>query len=179
MNDTISPNDSPVIWKDIPGYEGIFQVSNTGLVKRIAPGNYSTSEIKKQSTNPKGYKYMTLRNNGHERSWRVHRLVMLAFEGKCPQGKEVNHIDGNKTNNNLSNLEYVTSKQNRQHAVYVIKTALLGTKNGRSKLNDEKVREIRRLSETGLGHQALANLYHVHRSAISLIIEGKTWRHVD
>lgn len=110
-------------WKDIEGYEGLYQVSDQGNVKSLArkrnnsKGSYTQKErILKQSNTTTGYKKVELVKNGQKKSLRVHRLVAQAFIPNPENKPEVNHIDGNKTNNFVSNLEWVTSSENTTHA---------------------------------------------------------------
>lgn len=110
------------IWKDIPGYEGLYQVSNLGRVKSLGRilnngrGQYSIKEaILKQNPNEKGYLMVCLTDRG-KKTHKVHRLVAQSFI-KHPGGKcEVNHIDGSKLNNKACNLEWVTHRENMQHS---------------------------------------------------------------
>ena len=104
------------IWKDIPGYEGMYQVSNLGRVKSLGRaseiGRNLKTKILKQTAEDKGYMKVGLRKNNKIRTVRVHRLVAEAFVGN-PQGlPEVNHKDENKANNTYTNLEWCTTKYN-------------------------------------------------------------------
>lgn len=96
------------VWKDIPNYEGLYEVSNFGNV-------YSVRKKIRLKPGDNGYGYLSvvLCKNGIQTNYKVHRLVMLAFIGEPPAGCEVNHIDGNKSNNRLDNLEYITSSENQ------------------------------------------------------------------
>lgn len=107
------------IWKPIPGYENYYQVSNYGNIKslpRILKNGYATYLSKEKLLTPKknstGYLWVKL-CIGNEKSFSVHRLVMLAFIGKSDL--IVNHKDLDKTNNKLDNLEYCTIKENVYH----------------------------------------------------------------
>ena len=106
------------IWKPIPGYLN-YKVSNFGRVKSIqrldARGERRKGRILKQAKNPRGYMMVTLYEDGKRTTVTVHKLVMSAFAGERPDGLEVNHIDENKNNNSLENLEYVTRLQNIHH----------------------------------------------------------------
>ena len=113
------------IWKDIEGYEGLYQVSNFGNVKSLARivhskkrSDYKIKEkILKQSDTTTGYKKVELhKDNEKRKSFKVHRLVAQAFIPNPENKREVNHIDGNKHNNNVNNLEWVTSSENKIHA---------------------------------------------------------------
>ena len=99
------------IWKDIPGYEGRYQVSNTGKVKSMNYGRTSVPRILTLHDNGSGYQRVLLYNdNKKRREYRVHRWE--AFNGPIPEGLQINHKDENKSNNSLENLEIMTQKQN-------------------------------------------------------------------
>ncbi|WP_242227195.1 NUMOD4 domain-containing protein [Bacillus cereus group sp. BfR-BA-01315] len=99
------------IWKDIEGYEGYYQVSNTGKIK-----NKRNSRIRKNCLTKYGYLNVQLLISGKDKTFQVHRLVAQAFIPNPNNKTQVNHIDGNKLNNNIDNLEWVTPKENMKHA---------------------------------------------------------------
>lgn len=104
-------------WLAIPGYEGWYEVSDAGRVRRVRPAHNShVGKIIAGGSNPVGYRIMRLCRLGVIRGFTTHALVMLAFVGPRPDGAQVNHKDGNKKNNRLSNLEYVTPAENIAHA---------------------------------------------------------------
>jgi hypothetical protein len=99
------------IWKNVKGFEGIYEVSNLGNVKR----HYSNkSKILKAGTNTHGYKHVTLSKKEIKTYIVVHKLVAIAFLNHIPNGQDnvINHIDHDKTNNNLSNLEIISQREN-------------------------------------------------------------------
>lgn len=106
-------------WKDIPGYEGLYQISSKGRVKRILYRNqYATlilPRIMKLDPNDRGYLRVTLTKNGNRTQFRVHRLVAQCFIPNPDELPEVNHIDMNKSNNNVDNLEWCTRDYNMKH----------------------------------------------------------------
>lgn len=116
------------IWKPIEGYEGIYSVSNYGRVKRLQRTMYNSGTkggiytIREKILTPRvntkrhGYCEISLHKNGKEKRFKIHRLVAIAFIPNPQHLPEVHHKDGNKKNNNVSNLEWVTSKQNKEHA---------------------------------------------------------------
>jgi hypothetical protein len=118
-------NQEKEVWIDIVGYEGIYQVSSFGSVK--CPyrewlgykGNKRviSNLILKSSDNGRGYLIVGLRKNNHQRMEKVHRLVAEAFILNPLNKKEVNHINGVKTDNHVNNLEWITRSENQKHAV--------------------------------------------------------------
>lgn len=106
------------IWKDIKGYEGLYQISNLGNVKSFPrKGTHTIKErIIKFTKSNKGYCIAVLKNNYVQKALSVHRLVAQAFIPNPDNLPQVNHIDGNKLNNCVDNLEWCTNKQNRKHA---------------------------------------------------------------
>ena len=111
------------IWRDIEGYEGRYKISNTGKVKsiqrQVSNGTGLATlptRILKQGINYKGYPIIYLSKNSKSRTLPIHRLVAKAFIPNPKNKPQVNHIDGNKVNNNASNLEWVTNSENQVHA---------------------------------------------------------------
>lgn len=102
------------IWKDIEGYEGLYQVSDLGNVRSLKFSGGNKVKLLKQNTN-RGYKQVTLRKNGKMKTCKVHRLVAMAFISNPNNYKEVNHKDENPSNNDVSNLEWCTSEYNKNY----------------------------------------------------------------
>ena len=113
------------IWKDVVGYENLYQVSNLGRVRsldkkvrcknkgyRITRGKILRSQI-----NYKGYECITLTKDKKRKSFKLHRLVAMAFIPCNNKKLQINHIDGNKLNNKVENLEWVTCKENIEHSI--------------------------------------------------------------
>lgn len=121
------------IWKDIKGFEGWYQVSNFGNVRRIAPVNGSPRcKNIKPWVNSRGYSYVTLNVRCKKTMFRLHRLVADHFiEKQSDTYTDINHIDGNKQNNAVDNLEWCTRSENMKHA---IKTGLFYPKKGARKV---------------------------------------------
>lgn len=177
-------------WCDVVGLEGWYQVSDLGRVKRIAPiPRHRMGRILNGQTNRQGYAIVTLTMSGESPHRTVHSLVMAAFVGPRPAGHEINHINGVKDDNRLSNLEYVTPKENISHARDV-----LGFKYGYHPRPKKEIapREVIRHGERKLSHAAareIKKLYHerkhsqvelgemfgVSHTMIGRIVRGKAW----
>jgi len=113
------------IWKDVIGYEGCYSVSNLGRVKSLKRKVNSLHGINTRTVNERiiaqrttmhGYMSVALRKYGKDKTLTVHRLIAIAFLNNPDDKPEVNHLDGNKKNNKLYNLEWVTKSENIKHA---------------------------------------------------------------
>lgn len=99
------------IWKDIKDFEGLYQISNFGKVK-----NSRTNRILKNKKDKDGYLYVILSKKSKIKALKIHRLVGMAFILNIKNKPQINHIDGNKENNNVENLEWCTHEENMKHA---------------------------------------------------------------
>lgn len=162
-----------------PVLSGFYEVSDAGRVRRLAPArNTHPGRALKLKINSHGRPSLTYSIRNKRGTIVVHQLVARAFIGACPPGHEVNHKDGDKTNNRADNLEYVTNAENNDHAVRLGLHAR-GESHGRAKLDGGKVRLIRSKYAAGEGTiRSLADENDVTMKAILNIIHGKTWRHV-
>ena len=158
------------IYKPIPSFPG-YEASNLGHIKvnGISVGTGKTHD---------GYQRISLKKNSKWYSRTVHVLVAEAFLGPRPEGLDVCHNDGRKTNNRISNLRYDTRKNNVAD-VYSHGRGPLGKRNGLSKLTEAAVLEIRRLRKLGVPVRKLAKQYGVNKSNISQITLRQTWKWLD
>lgn len=125
------------IWKDIEGYEGLYQVSNLGNIKSLKRKTWNgyifvqkEDLILKPGLNAKKYLYVSLSKDNKTHTYRVHRLVAQTFIPNPENKPQVNHIDGNKSNNNVDNLEWCTNSENQIHAFKLgLKPSFIGSKN--------------------------------------------------
>lgn len=156
-------------WNFVQDFEN-YLISNLGNVKTV------NGKPKKIVYDNKGYGRVELWKNNKGRKFRVHRLVAETFIPN-PLGKEqVNHIDGNKKNNCVSNLEWVTPKENIRHAIENdLSSIKYGSKNLASKLKEEDVRYIRENAGINKSVRELSEIYKVSTTTIYNIINYKKW----
>lgn len=109
------------IWKDIPGFEKLYQISNLGNVKSLNYARSRTSHNIKPVYTKDKYLKVDLHKHGYKKTVPVHRLVCEAFVPNMSEKKEVNHINGNKEDNRSMNLEWVTHLENVQHSKKILK----------------------------------------------------------
>ena len=157
-------------WKPVVGYTDYYEVSNTGMVRRIQTGHI----LKPRISN--GYCLVDLRVTCKRRYHRIHRLVAIAFIGPPPTPKhEIRHTDGDRQNNNYNNLSWGTRKDNERDKIRHNKTNR-GQRNGRSKLTRKQVLQIRELLATGnFLQRQIAEMFKVTRMTISDIKGGRSW----
>jgi hypothetical protein len=99
-------------WKPVKNYDGLYEVSNFGEIKSLGNNKKRREKLLKPGKNSDGYLYVVLYKNGVVKKFLVHRLVYSAFVGEIPEGLQCNHIDENKENNRVDNLNLMTSKEN-------------------------------------------------------------------
>jgi hypothetical protein len=104
-------------WLPVPGYEGIYEVSNFGWIRRTFPGKGTWIGRTIRGARSSGYFVLSLRKNQRTERRLLHEIVAEVFIGPRPEGAEVNHIDGNKRNPVVWNLEYLSRSENAKHAV--------------------------------------------------------------
>jgi hypothetical protein len=178
------------IWKDIPDYEGYYQVSNLGRVRscdRVVSGSRKGTpcDVKRKGRTLKpnfkrGYLGVSLFSDGCAKTYTVHRLVAQAFIGDRPLGFVINHKDGDRQNNAADNLEYCTQQENVAHAYRIgLCENHFGDLHHGSKLTSEDIPVIRNRILKGDTHKSIAKDYGVDRSTIGLVNSGRNWAHIQ
>ena len=167
------------VFEDLKGYEDSYQISDSGRVftKRRLIGNqiYYGKELVPQLTED-GYLKVTLSKNSKCKKFYLHRLVAIQFLNNPMNLPQVNHKDGNKLNNNITNLEWCTKQENQNHAV---RTGLMqrGQDRPSAKLTEAKVLEIYKLKGI-LKAQDIADKYGVSKNTINCILRGSKWKYL-
>lgn len=124
-----------------------------------------------------GYYIVTLCQDGHKQTVSIHTRVLKTFVGPCPDGMVCRHLDGNQTNNNVSNLAWGTPRENSQDMI-LHGTSNPGEKHGMVKLTEEDVLQIRERYANGETQTAIAKDFPVTQSSISLIVLRRKWKHI-
>jgi hypothetical protein len=167
-------------WRLIPGTWG-YHVSNMGRVKRLRHTG-TTIRILRPVNDGKGYLRVRIVAYGFpRRMWFVHQLVMLVFLGECPKGYQINHIDSNRSNNRLDNLEYVTPQENQRHSWQTTQRQPphRGERTHFAKLTEANVIEIRKMRAwDGLTYTEIARHFNTKPANVWHICAGKTWKHL-
>jgi hypothetical protein len=179
------------IWKKIPGFDN-YEVSNLGRVKSINYKNYNKSKLLKPYKNKFGYLMVVLYKNKKRYNIFIHRLVLMAFKNIVfNKNIETNHINGIKKDNRPENLEACTCSENISHAYRIGLKSSVGENHNGSKLTEKDVIEIRKKfkSHNQFGRSTkfdknptqkeLAKMYGVSLSAIKMVVQNRTWKHLN
>jgi hypothetical protein len=153
------------MWEDIKGYEGLYQINEDGKVKSLArvKGFILCKErILKEHKNNNGYIRVTLSKNDEAKKFFIHRLVYETFIGQIPKEYEINHMDKNRLNNNITNLELVTNAENSR-----MKT--------NTKLTIGKVRAIRLSNKS---NKELAQIYNISPRTVMHVKNKTRWKDI-
>lgn len=174
-------------WRGVIGLESRYEVSISGRVRSLPfstirsngrPYTHAGGELSPAHRLNHQYVQLYYTTKKMTKCW-VYRLVLESFVGPPPSSKhEANHIDGNPLNNHVTNLEWVTRRENIQHAIEN-KLHARGEQCGTSKLTNERVVEIRKLYASGeWTHRSLAKKFGVGKTTIGSVLTGLQWRHV-
>lgn len=175
-------------WKPIQGYEGIYEVSSLGEVRRLPSvvhrgGGFLAQKkgriIKPWKSGQVGYLAVALSHENNQQKVTIHRLVCEAFNGPAPSPNHVvAHGDGNHLNNRADNLRWATQTDNNRDKISH-GTSLKGAENHRAKLNESSVAAIRKMYANGLiSGVKIAKLFNISPATVSLITRRKLWGHV-
>jgi len=161
-------------WKPVVDCEGLYAISDSGKVRReVSKTRAKAGTMLKGYIDRDGYANVGVSVHGKPKLIRVHRAVFTAFVGPIPQGFVINHKDGNKLHNAVSNLEAVSNRDNILHAYAVLNRSPTG-----NKIHESDVISIREKHADGIAMKNLAKKYGLSHTAIMLIVRGKTWKRV-
>lgn len=175
-------------WVDIQGYEGFYQISDSGRIKsigRLSPHNlggerFLPERILKKNPDADGYVRVVLWHpEKRPTGFAVHRLVCQAFIHNPDNKKHVNHKNMVRHDNTLENLEWCTASENNIHAFLNGRTTVVGEARHNSKLSSEDVFNILNLGKNGFSVKRLAKMFNVSTGPISAILHFKTWKSLN
>ncbi len=169
-------------WRDVPGYEGLYQASPSGVIRSVVKRSASCRGTLKTSVRPDGYANVSLFDReGSPTTFTAHKVILTTFRGPRPPGCQAAHLNGVRTDNRLTNLIWATVKENHSHK-RIHGTDSAGERNPQSVLSEAAVAEIRRdyrpYSRT-FGTTALAKRYGVTPNTIWTVVKRKSWNHVQ
>lgn len=180
-----SPLKENEVWKPVKGYEGLYEVSNTGRVRSLfrLKNNHSKKQyvgecILTNSPLINGYLRVNLSKEGVSKQYFIHRLVAQHFLANPKNKRTINHKDGNPKNNDVSNLEWATDYENIHHAMDTGLMDYKGSGNPMSKLTESDVRKIKMGLMMGIKQKELGEIFNVAQSHISMINTGREWQHI-
>jgi len=168
-------------WRAVVRYDGfyddVYEISNLGRLKNVREANATfVGKILSPRTRDDGYTVFCLCYQNTRKYPLAHQLVATSFIGPYPDGMEINHIDGNKSNNCLNNLEYVTRSDNLLHSFKIGLRSLRGDNSTHNILTEKDIPEIQRLLNEGdLSEREIGLMYGVKRSTIHNIRTGHSW----
>lgn len=168
--------EEPESWRKVVGFEGFYEVSDLGRIRslaRMTPAGARGGRILKPMKSGRGYLAVTLCLEGLKGRDYVHRIVLTAFRGPCPEGMEARHFpDFHKTNNRLANLSWATSSVNAQDRDQH------GEKHPSAKFCRVDVERIFDLKRSGCSQQAIGDWLGMAQTNVGLILRGKRWAHL-
>jgi len=168
------------IWMPIKGYEGIYEVSHYGRVKRVLLSKGTGGGVLKASNSISAL-HVGLAKNGVTTIMKVHTLVLTTFNCERPKNLECCHADGDFKNNYIGNLRWDTCYNNHQDKIKhdtCYRPIQKGGNNNNSKLNEDDVINIKAMLHSGVKPKVISEKYRIQKSAVSKIKVGVTWSHI-
>jgi len=170
------------IWKDIPNMIGHYQASNLGRIRSVdkvdSANRFRRGKIKSSAITRKGYEQVCICVDGRQLSCKVHRLVAITFLDNDDKLTQVNHIDRNKLNNRVDNLEWCDQSHNQRHAFKHGLQNNCGDNHPQSKLTANEVLKIVSLLKEGSTIKELALQFGIGKGTIQHIKSGRQWSSV-
>jgi len=185
-----NPNKLPTkeIWENIIKYEGYYQVSNLGSVRslnryvnsKFNNKRFAKGKLLKLNTDKDGYRTCVLCKDNKNKTCKVHRLVLTAFKENSNNYSMSNHLDGNKKNNYIDNLEWCNQSINEKHAHRIGLKNHKGENHSQSRLKEIDIKKIRGLRKTfKLKYNEIAKIFGINDSYAWEIVNRKAWSHIN
>ena len=168
--------------RPIKGYEGLYSITEDGKIfshERKINGAIRKGRFLKPSSDGYGYYFVCLQKDRTKKYPKVHRILAETYIPNPKNLECVNHRDGNKQNNDLSNLEWCTQSDNIKHSFSMGLSNQAGSRNANSKLKDSDIERIMTLKKEGLKQIEISKIMNVDPSTISTIVNKKGWKHLN
>jgi hypothetical protein len=164
-------------WRDLPGFDGAYQVSDRGSIRRAKPSPYSSvGKVLNLRIDARGYYRVAIRKGGVSKLVSPHVAVLEAFVGPRPDRHDASHMNGIRTDNRLENLMWESSSDNHRRKLSH-GTLIHGEKHKLAKITAEQAREIRDRRAKGETAIVLSREYGISRSVIYHIEQRRAWPH--
>jgi hypothetical protein len=161
--------------RDVKGYEGLYFVNEFGEIYSYPKKTRKGVRKMLAHKNKNGYLSIDLCKNGNIKKYSLHRIIALAFLDNIENKEQVNHINGNKHDNRIENLEWSTRSENQKHSIETGLRSAKGEKNSQSKLTEKDVLNIFNDKRTYI---QISKDFKISISTISDIKRGHTWNHI-
>lgn len=174
-------NEQVEEWRSVIGFESKYKISNTGKLLILNYKNRGVDQIGNSNAGRDGYHRVYMFTGTYIKAFLLHRLVAIHFLPKpeLEDKKQVNHIDGNKSNNHVTNLEWVNAYENVAHAMRTGLMNNVGVNNGSAVLEESDVPVLKKMLASGkITQKKLADIFGVSPMTISHAVKGKTWKHL-
>lgn len=171
-------------WLSVPGYEGLYNISNLGKVLSMDRTRNCGLKLKGRevpiSLVKNSYASFAVADlDGNPKSLKIHKVLAQLFIPNPENKKCINHKNGNKHDYSLSNLEWATYSENSQHAIDTgLAVRYKGEKHSRAKLTEDQVYEILDMHKSGMCYSEIASKYNLHKTNIGKIVNGKSWTNI-
>lgn len=168
-------------WREVAGSDGLYLISNLGNLRRVEYVSRKGDIVPERQiayyVNSQGYIATKIKINGKFKTKSAHRLIAEAFIPNPDNKPQINHIDNNRKNNSIENLEWVTAKENIHHCIRQ-KRNPIGEKHGSAVLTEYDVKIIKRLFKQGVSVPVVAKAFDLSQGAIRCIKDNRTWKFV-
>ncbi len=158
------------LWASVPGYPN-YEISSSGVVRNATTG------LVLKGFEYRGYRFAQIYRDNVRQNFAVSRLVLLSFRGEPPEGHVAAHLNGDRKDNRLLNLAWVTPEENEQHR-FLHGTIAKGEKHGAAKFEEEDILWIRAAAKRGVSWAKIAKRYQAGKRTISHIVHRRTWYHI-
>lgn len=168
-------------WRDVPGYEGLYKISNKGMLIRFehwsTKGRYYPESHPYKFKNYKGYIQTYLYKDGKRKTTTIHRLIAQAFIPNPENKDQINHKNGIKDDNRIENIEWCNQSENMRHAFDTgLKEGMPGEKNGRATLSQEAVDLIKSRYNSGEKITDISRELNINLGKLRTILYGFSWK---